>query len=725
MFKKILRWLGSLQLAMILLIVMTSMVIWGTIVESGFTAEVARKYIYASWFFDLWLFMLATNLFCVAAIRYPWKPHQTGFVITHAGIIVLLLGAFIDRHWGIEGFIPLYRGDQPTDVMELHEQDVWISKAGEGAPARTRTHLKELTGRGDMGFSLNTPDPAIKASAVDLFPPAVKLVLTGAKMGRFEQWLFQGDNLNMGPATLKFVSGMPPAPKVKAPEEMETADKAPRLERYFAFANHETPISKTLQGQPTNAKPKLVIESAAGPVVEQDGGKPILHLDLMDKHFHLDVTQIANKKVPLEGLPDWTIYVFGYYPNFVMGEDGKPANRNNKPENPAIVFELQGPLVAKTDRPADSEEPHGPPSMGNPGDNALTLYLGTDGKLRYLLKSRVKGESVGELGEGITVAAGWAGDAAFTIERFIPTDFTKALIVDEKKEEVFREKNPGQLYVSEMPLPNRLETRPMGMMVRLEAGGETKDVWVQLSTSQAPRKEFVQVGGHALSLALPRRAVRLPFKIALEKFYAPHQPGMKDSNMFMAFESTLSFQDKADPGKGLVMDPPKQLDFVRIKEGSIALEQLGKEHAMPGDPTLFRCAISQVEPEFLQLDFEDKHSAVIARSNVVEFTKNTHKIHMNHPTTYPQTPWGPFLGTSYKFSQADHQMPQNPDYSGVQVLRDPGWFFKWVGCLGICFGIFTMFYLKPYFRPKVKKADDAEEVKGKKKKKGKAELSHA
>jgi len=716
MFKKILRFLGSLQLAMILLIVMTAMVVWGTIVESKFTAEVAKKYIYANVFFDLWLFMLAVNLFCVAAVRYPWKPHQTGFVITHAGIIVLLVGAFIDRHYGIEGFIPLYRGDAPTDVMELHEQDVLVSKAGEGAPARTRTHLKELTGNGDMGFKINTPDPAIEATAVDLYPPAVKLVLTGAKMGRFEQWLFQGDNLNMGPATMKFVSGMPPAPKEKSKEELEAADKAPRLERYFTFANHETPISKTLQGQPTGAKAKLEIKNE----------KPLLHLDLFDKHIHLDVTQIANKKVPLEDLPDWTIYVFGYYPNFVMGEDGKPTNRNNNPDNPAIVFELQGPLVAKTDRPADSEEPHGPPSMGEPGANALTLYLGPDGKLRYLLKSRVKGESVGELGEGITVPAGWAGDAAFTIERFIPTEFTKALLADAAKEYEFRAKNPGQLYVSEMPLPNRLETRPMGMMVRVKAGGETKDVWVQLSTSQAPRKEFVQVGGHALSLSLPRRAVRLPFKIALEKFYAPHQPGMKESNMFMAFESTLSFQDKANPNKGQTMDPPKQLDFVRIKEGSIALEQLGKEHAMPGDPTLFRCAISQVEPEFLQLDFEDKHSAIIARSHIVEFTKNTHKIHMNHPTTYPQTPWGPFLGTSYKFSQADHQMPQNPDYSGVQVLRDPGWFFKWVGSLGICFGIFTMFYLKPYFRPKVKKVEDEEGKKGKKKKaKGNAEMSHA
>jgi len=68
--------------------------------------------------------------------------------------------------------------------------------------------------------------------------------------------------------------------------------------------------------------------------------------------------------------------------------------------------------------------------------------------------------------------------------------------------------------------------------------------------------------------------------------------------------------------------------------------------------------------------------------------------------TYPVKWWGPWVGTCYKFSQANHKMPEDPDYSGVQVLRDPGWMPKWVGSLMICFGIFTMFYLKPYFKRK-------------------------
>ena len=97
-----------------------------------------------------------------------------------------------------------------------------------------------------------------------------------------------------------------------------------------------------------------------------------------------------------------------------------------------------------------------------------------------------------------------------------------------------------------------------------------------------------------------------------------------------------------------------------------------------------------------------------AVENVIFKNKESEQgISMNRPTTFPQSWYGPWLGTCYKFSQASHHIipgdPEHsdPTYSGVQVLRDPGWFFKWVGCIMINFGIFTMFYLRPYFnRPK-------------------------
>ena len=108
----------------------------------------------------------------------------------------------------------------------------------------------------------------------------------------------------------------------------------------------------------------------------------------------------------------------------------------------------------------------------------------------------------------------------------------------------------------------------------------------------------------------------------------------------------------------------------------------------------------------MTVDFSDRSSFKVPLTDVIEYKRATHKISMNQPTVFPYTWYAPWLGTSFKFSQAGHD-PEMPDYSGVQVLRDPGWMPKWVGSLMICFGIFTMFYLKPYFhgRRELKKGE--------------------
>ena len=40
------------------------------------------------------LAFLGDNILCAALIRYPWKKRQTGFVITHAGLLILLAGSY-------------------------------------------------------------------------------------------------------------------------------------------------------------------------------------------------------------------------------------------------------------------------------------------------------------------------------------------------------------------------------------------------------------------------------------------------------------------------------------------------------------------------------------------------------------------------------------------------------------------------------------------------------
>ena len=91
------RFFASVKLAVVLLIVLIVASIAGTLYETTFDAKVARAYIYNAWWFNGWLTLVCLNLAAAAFSRWPWKRHHTGFLITHLGIITLLIGAMIGR----------------------------------------------------------------------------------------------------------------------------------------------------------------------------------------------------------------------------------------------------------------------------------------------------------------------------------------------------------------------------------------------------------------------------------------------------------------------------------------------------------------------------------------------------------------------------------------------------------------------------------------------------
>src|ERR1043165_2033527 len=201
MLRTIFRFLASLQFAIVLLIVLIAASIAGTLLETQISADMAQKWIYNNWLFNIWLSMLCVNLFCVAAIRYPWKRHQTGFVITHAGIITLLIGSMIDRIWGIEGMIHLYSDRPGSNVMELHEQV--FTAVVDGKRATTDFKINTLGPR-----NLNSPDAEVKVAVVDVQPveravvpvpaaagdpdalPVIQYTLQGPNMGRHDKTIF-------------------------------------------------------------------------------------------------------------------------------------------------------------------------------------------------------------------------------------------------------------------------------------------------------------------------------------------------------------------------------------------------------------------------------------------------------------------------------------------------------------------------------------------------------
>jgi len=109
---------ASLQFAVVLIALLAVVLGLGTFVESGYGTEAVKFGVWNTWWFTLLNALLAVSIFCAAAIRFPWKRHQTGFVITHIGLLVLLAGCLMSQRGGIDAQIPLLEGERGSLAYE-------------------------------------------------------------------------------------------------------------------------------------------------------------------------------------------------------------------------------------------------------------------------------------------------------------------------------------------------------------------------------------------------------------------------------------------------------------------------------------------------------------------------------------------------------------------------------------------------------------------------------
>lgn len=109
---------ASLKLAVAVISASAVVLAWATFVEKWYGTEAVSFGIYQSWWFALLLALLGLNVLSAALIRFPWKKYQTGFVITHAGILVLLAGCLVQRVWGVHAHMVIYEGEAESLVFE-------------------------------------------------------------------------------------------------------------------------------------------------------------------------------------------------------------------------------------------------------------------------------------------------------------------------------------------------------------------------------------------------------------------------------------------------------------------------------------------------------------------------------------------------------------------------------------------------------------------------------
>lgn len=124
--RRLIKSLASLKLAVLIMALLIVLIAWGTIIESRYDAEAARKTIYDTWWMYTAMGLLSVSLIAVMADRWPWKKRHIPFILAHIGILVLMTGAVLTMKAGIDGSATVEIGKQSRWVVLPHETDLLV-----------------------------------------------------------------------------------------------------------------------------------------------------------------------------------------------------------------------------------------------------------------------------------------------------------------------------------------------------------------------------------------------------------------------------------------------------------------------------------------------------------------------------------------------------------------------------------------------------------------------
>ena len=115
--KKLFAFLASLKLAVILLVVLLVGLSVGTIIETRTNAEAAGRLVYfAPWFLAL-QGLFALNVALSLVDLFPWGRKRIGFLVVHASLLLILVGATLTFFFKTEGTMGMWEGDSASTIV--------------------------------------------------------------------------------------------------------------------------------------------------------------------------------------------------------------------------------------------------------------------------------------------------------------------------------------------------------------------------------------------------------------------------------------------------------------------------------------------------------------------------------------------------------------------------------------------------------------------------------
>lgn len=163
---KILRFLGSIRFALLLIFLTAIWVIIGTLIESKSTSHaLAESWVYHHPIFQLLLAGYFLNILISALLRWPFQWKHFPFLLTHLGLLMVILGVFVKLRFGVQGHLMLIEGTETSQVTLPQQQALHLE-------TKNGTHFYyPLVHSLLNGWRIEQPQKApLKAALKDIFP---------------------------------------------------------------------------------------------------------------------------------------------------------------------------------------------------------------------------------------------------------------------------------------------------------------------------------------------------------------------------------------------------------------------------------------------------------------------------------------------------------------------------------------------------------------------------
>jgi hypothetical protein len=635
---------ASLELAVVLIGGAALVLALATLVESvyGDTSKsgAANWAIYQTRWFAVLNGLLALNVLCAALIRFPWKRSQIGFLVTHAGLLLILGGSLVTRLYGVDANVSILEGTSEWRAIEDAQHFKLVVQPAGDAASGSRKVIEVPFVPGPFNWDDHPAPWWFPLTALGRRDQGVLYDRDGVKLETLD---YYSDSTEIAVPRLVLSAGPPGASAFGAGGELQVIELEVKKGSMMHIgprpygAGDRKPLAggqrvafwMTGDARETEAFAHLQPEGKLGPQGQ-------LVLCTGGKRFTFAVDQIKageRRKLGTTGLEMELVRVESQFGGAVLAIHGR-----GEPQRMVLLADMpehnhqdyrDGVFGAywleSAGNPSDAEGEKSP-MRAHGSRPRIDILQGADQKLYARSWRAPQVDAVVALAPGGPAVVFWKGTPAavqLTVDQFLPN------------------KAPDTRPAAMRFLPRKpLSAKQPRVRVRLSVNGKSEEFWLARlladpgDAASVEEQRVVEHEGRRVSITLVPDQVDLGFRVRLDKFNRKLDPGTGQASHY---SSTVDLLDRHD-------------DKVLRRDVLITLN----------------------EP----VNFSDPVTGRSFRLYQASFS-------------------GPFKPGDPAFESVAGTTPREQIFASVLSANyDPGRGLKYAGSLLIVFGVFLIFYLR-------------------------------